>query len=130
LILPDTSAWVEFLRGTGSATASRLREAITKDQELATTEPVVMELLAGAATAAEDAWVRQLPATIAVLRCKGLADYQAAALIFRACRGQGHTISSMIDCLIAAVAIRTDAVVLHHDADFEAIAATCGLKLA
>ena len=130
MILPDTSAWVEFLRGTGSPTAERLREAITNDEQLATTEPVFMELLAGAVTPAEDAWVRRLPGTFTMLRCEGLPDYQAAALIFRACRARGRTVSSMIDCLIAAVAIRTESTLLHRDADFEAIAASSRLSLA
>lgn len=48
MILVATSAWVEFLRATGSPTHHRLRQALSDDEPLATTEVVVMEVLAGA----------------------------------------------------------------------------------
>ena len=47
MILADTSAWVEFLRGTGSETNLRLR-GLLEDDELSTTDVVLMEVLAGA----------------------------------------------------------------------------------
>ena len=50
MILVDTSAWVEYLRATGSPVHLRLRRLIADEDDLATTEVVIMELLAGAAT--------------------------------------------------------------------------------
>jgi predicted nucleic acid-binding protein len=35
---------------------------------------------------------------------------------------------SMIDCLVAAMAIRLDQQLAHRDRDFEVIAAHCGLQ--
>jgi predicted nucleic acid-binding protein len=61
---------------------------------------------------------------------EGLPDYEEAATIHRICRRQGETIRTRFDCLIAAVAIRVDAAVLHQDADFEAIARHTPLRLA
>ena len=48
MILVDTSAWVEYDRATGSTVDRRLTELIATDAELAVTEPVVMEVVAGA----------------------------------------------------------------------------------
>src|SRR5439155_11497286 len=48
VILADTSAWVEYDRATGSAVDRRLAELIEAAGPLAVTEPVVMEVLAGA----------------------------------------------------------------------------------
>jgi len=48
VILADTSAWVEFDRATGSAVDRRMAELIASDGPLAVTEPVLMEVLAGA----------------------------------------------------------------------------------
>jgi predicted nucleic acid-binding protein len=44
VIVVDTSAWVEFLRKTGSAVHLLLRRLIEETAELAITEIVVMEL--------------------------------------------------------------------------------------
>jgi predicted nucleic acid-binding protein len=49
-------------------------------------------------------------------------DYRFAAALYRECRRQGTTIRRLPDCLIAAIAIRNDAELLHDDADFDAIA--------
>lgn len=48
MILADTSAWVEYDRATGSAVDQRLTALIAADGPVAVTEPVVMEVLAGA----------------------------------------------------------------------------------
>ena len=46
MILIDTSAWVEFLRDTGSAVCNRVDALL--DDEIATCHPVRMEVLGGA----------------------------------------------------------------------------------
>lgn len=53
------------------------------------------------------------------LMVRGLADYEEAADLYRACRSRGVTVRKLIDCLIAAVAIREGATVLHNDRDFD-----------
>ena len=46
--LVDTSAWIDFLRASDTAVAAELTGLIVAGEDLATTEAVVMELLAGA----------------------------------------------------------------------------------
>ena len=48
MILVDTSAWVEYDRATGSAVDEQLTNLISTSSDLAVTEPVLMEVLAGA----------------------------------------------------------------------------------
>ena len=60
MILADTSAWVEYLRATGSPVHLRLRELIDAEGDLRTTEVVMMELLAGATTPEGVAQLRRL----------------------------------------------------------------------
>jgi predicted nucleic acid-binding protein len=50
------------------------------------------------------------------------ADYDDAAALYRACRRGGETVRKLIDCLIAAVAIRVGAPVLHADSDYSVLA--------
>jgi len=44
VILVDTSAWVEFDRATGSAVDAYLTTLIADTDEVAVTEPVIMEV--------------------------------------------------------------------------------------
>ena len=46
MILVDTSAWIEFLRDTGSSVCNRVDEAL--DTDLAICDPIRLEVLAGA----------------------------------------------------------------------------------
>jgi predicted nucleic acid-binding protein len=126
--LADTSAWVEFLRGTGSSTNVALREGV-RDELVVTTDPVIMEVLAGARTPAEEEQLAALIATARRIACER-ADYVEAARIHRACRSHGEQVRSMVDCLIAAVAIRSGIPLLHADRDFETIARHSELTLA
>ncbi len=120
MILIDTSAWVEHLRDADQRTADAV-EALLGSGAARVTEPVVMEVLAGARTEAQSRRLRSLLARADLERCES-QDFVEAAFLYRLCRANGETIRSQIDCLIAAVAIRTGLAVLHHDRDFEALA--------
>ena len=56
-------------------------------------------------------------------------DYEAAEALYRTCRQRGHTVRKLIDCLIAAVAIRGTVQVLHKDADFNILAQHTTLQI-
>lgn len=129
MILADTSAWVEFLRATGSPAQLRLRDLIGGEGELATTEVVTMELLAGAATQEELVRLRRLLLRCQLLPVEGLADYEAAADLYRRCRAGGETVRKLTDCLIAVVAIRHGAALLHRDHDFDVLARHTPLRV-
>ena len=77
MILADTSAWVEYLRATGGPVHLRLRELIAGEGNLATTEVVIMELLAGVADAGEVTRLRRLLGRFELLPVEGLADFRA-----------------------------------------------------
>jgi predicted nucleic acid-binding protein len=121
VILVDTSAWVEFLRATGTATHHQVRELLTADAPLATTEVVLMELLAGARTAQDAADVRRLLLRGELLTVQTPTDWEAAADLFGRSRRQGQIVRTLSDCLVAAVAIRHDVPVLHCDGDFDVL---------
>jgi predicted nucleic acid-binding protein len=130
VILADTSAWVEYLRATGSPAHLRLRRLIADEGELVTTEVVMMELLAGESSSDGVTRLRRLLGRFELLPVEGLADYEAAADLYRRCRAAGETVRSLTDCLIAAVAMRSGASLLHRDQDFEVIARHTPLRVA
>ncbi len=129
MILPDTSAWVEELRHTGSEVDRTLEHLLDSGAEIAVTEPVVMELLAGARTKRELAAIRRRLLAFPMLHVKDLVTYERASAVWRACRRGGEPVRDTIDCLIAAVAIREGASVLHADRDFDVIARHTGLRI-
>jgi predicted nucleic acid-binding protein len=130
VILVDTSAWIEFQRATGSPADRRLTAAIEADEALATMGLVLLELLAGARDEHHARDLQRLLGRCRFLPLEEPADHEAAALLYRACRREGTTIRRLPDCLIAAVAIRTGATLLHQDADFDAIALHAPLEIA
>lgn len=129
MILVDTSAWVEFDRATDSRVDRRLTELIAGDHPLAVTEPVVMEVIAGARDAARERDLRRLLARFHLLRFDPVVDFDAAARIYRRCRSEGVTPRGLIDCMIASVALRSDAALLACDADLERVARVMGIRL-
>jgi predicted nucleic acid-binding protein len=129
VILADTSAWVEFDRATGSPVDQRLTELIATEGALAVTEPVMMEVLAGARNDQRAADLRRLLLRFAWLTFDAAVDFDGALRIYRRCRASGVTPRGMIDCMIASVAWRRGAVLLAADADFIRIADVVGIEL-
>ncbi|NCU87564.1 MAG: PIN domain-containing protein [Actinobacteria bacterium] len=103
MTLIDTSAWVEYLRDSNSATCNEVDRLL--NSELALCDAVRMELLAGARDEQHVAQIEKLLARATVIKTESI-DYDNAAAIYRACRKLGLTIRTHIDCLIAAIAIR------------------------
>ena len=128
MILADTSAWIDFLRG--SERGRDLRRRLRDGQPIACTEPVMMEVLAGARTADEYEQVRSTLLGAHWLPFDPVADFEAAAQIYAMSRSVGVVPGGLVDCLIVAVALRTDARVLTYDGDFARLATVVPLQLA
>ena len=129
MILVDTSAWVEYDRATGSAVDRRLTELIATDGPIALTEPIIMEVLAGARDDGREVELRRLLLRFELLQLDAVTDFDGAVRIYRRCRRAGVTPRGMIDCLIASVARRRGAALLSHDADFERVARVIGIDI-
>lgn len=129
MILADTSAWVEYDRASGNPVERRLADLIADDGPLAVTEPVVMEVLAGARSDEREADLRRLLLRFALLGFDSVVDFDAAVTIYRRCRAVGVTPRGMVDCMIASVALRHGASILAADADLRRVAGIAGTEL-
>jgi hypothetical protein len=122
-VIADTSAWIEYLRATGSRTHLRIHAALVRKELIWVPDVVLQELLQGARNAAHfvrlELQLERLPA-LGGLSSRDLA--RDAALLYARCRWRGLTIRSPNDCLVAACAIASDMPLLAHDRDFSAIA--------
>ena len=119
MIVVDTSAWVEFLRDTGTPVCNTVDALLAAD--IAICDAISMEVLAGARDERHLGELRGLLARATLIPITS-SDHDEAAGLYRICRSRGETVRKLIDCLIGAVAIRARASVLHSDADFAALA--------
>jgi predicted nucleic acid-binding protein len=126
MILIDTSAWIEFLRDTGNAVCDHVDRLLAA--EIATCDPIRMEVLAGARSDEHLRDLRGLLARASTIPTEP-TDYEDAAALYRTCRRGGETVRKLIDCLIAAVAINADVPVLHADHDFDVLARHTRLRV-
>lgn len=128
MILVETSAWVEYDRATGSTVDRRLTELITAGADIAVTEPVLMEVLAGARDDSSWSQLRRLLTSFRWIAADPVVDFEGAARVYRSCRAAGITPRGLIDCMIASIALRTDSPVLTVDRDFVQIADVMPLR--
>lgn len=106
-----------------------LRLGRDPDIELAITEVVLMEVLAGGRGEAQAVKLGDQLTSFSMLRLDPFQGYEDAAAIYRAARRQGITIRKMTDCLIAVPVIKAGASLLHADTDFDHIARVAPLRI-
>jgi predicted nucleic acid-binding protein len=129
VILADTSAWVEYDRATDSSVDRRLAALIESAGPVAVTQPVVMEVLAGARNDRREEDLRRLLLRFHLLSFDAVADFDGAVRIYRRCSAAGITPRGMVDCMIASVAWRRGASLLAHDADLDRVAGVIGIEI-
>lgn len=127
MILVDTSAWVEYDRRSGSDVDLHLTQLIADTDDVAVTEPVIMEVVAGARDDRRADQLRRLMRRFHLLRFDPIVDFNAAERIYRTCRRAGITPRGLIDCLIASVALRHNAALLAVDGDLRRVSETVGI---
>ena len=130
MILVDTSVWIDYLRGTDHPAVDALTDAIERDEDVRITEPIVMELLSGLVRRENAAGVEALANGLPVLPLDARLDFRHAAELAVASARNGHQIRSLVDCVIASVAIRNDVPLLHKDRDFDYLAEISPLRFA
>lgn len=127
MILLDSSAWIAHFRGSDVPATAEVRRLLREHAaEMAMCDPVAMELLAGASPGTLDRTDR-LISGLPTLRVEPDLDFRTAADAYRAARRRGETVRSLVDCLIAAIAVRHGAQVVHRDRDYEVLASVTGL---
>jgi hypothetical protein len=129
LVLIDTSAWIDFLNGTGSKADAAIQGLIADEEPIAVCPQVIMEFLQGFRSDRQFDKAKKTLLPLARVSPSDPDTYINAAKLYRLCRKKGKTVTPS-DCLIAVIAIENDLPLVHNDADFKAIAAVSGkLKL-
>ena len=120
MILVDTSIWIALFRDKTGKEKSSLKKW-TADDDVVLTRFNQLELLQGCKDGKEwNTLARYLDAQDYIETTN--ATWPAAARIYFDLRRQGKTVQSPVDCCIAQLAIESDALLIHRDADFVTIA--------
>jgi predicted nucleic acid-binding protein len=91
-------------------------------------EPVAMELLAGARKH-EVLAINEFIDHFASLEFDTLHDFRSAGEIRRQLSWQGKSVKSVVDCMIAVLALTNEEIVIiHNDSDFEVIAGAFNIR--
>jgi len=115
MYLVDTSAWIAFFRNRAAA-------GLFKPEEIGICLPIYQEVLQGIRHEADYRDIKGILDAAAFFDSPLPKErFEEAAHIFRSGRKMGKTIRSATDCLIAAIAVKYDLIVLHEDRDFPLI---------
>lgn len=127
-VLVDTSVWISHLRDQ-DGTDQEMLGRLLRTRQAATTDVVLLEVLAGPTSEDVAQRLRRFLAGATYLRQESPVDTEKAAALYRACRRAGETPRSLLDCLLAAVAVRHDVPVLHRDREFDVLARHTDLRV-
>ena len=126
-VLVDTSAWVEFLNGTGSPEALAVDRLLASDDDVCTCGIVVAEVFQGIRREREA--LEEFFRKMTLLEASGLSTYLKAAELYRSLRRRGVTVRSTIDCLIAVLAEEYGCALLFRDRDLRLVVSSGLLSL-
>jgi predicted nucleic acid-binding protein len=128
ILLVDTSVWIDFFAARDMPQTRLFKDAVREGAEVALTGLILAEILQGVPSDSEFAKLRKVLSSFRGLRPGSEETYVRAARLYRTGRKRGVTIRSLVDCLIAAIAMEQEATVLHRDRDFDRISGYAPLK--
>jgi predicted nucleic acid-binding protein len=125
MILLDTSAWIEYFKKNSTFKLNLLY----KPSEIYLCLPVYQEILQGIGDDNIYLQIKKaLDSSNFLENPISKEVFEEASSLYRLTRKKGITIRSTMDCLIATIAIRNNATVLHKDRDFSQISKITSLK--
>ncbi len=127
MFLVDTSVWIDFFADRETWQVDYLAKAILHREDIFVCDVVLTEVLQGISKPKQ--YQQALTALNAFTFLPTTRDISiVAAEIYRFLRGRGVTVRTTIDCIIAAVALKNNVPLLHHDRDFYPVEKYCFLK--
>ncbi len=121
-MMVDTSAWVEYLRATGSFCDVHLQQVLSDGGALVLPAVVLQEVLQGARSPSHYMALQNELEQVPVFDPQDVHElHRQAGLLYARCRWQGVTVRSPMDCVVAACALEADIPLLARDGDFSDI---------
>lgn len=119
--LVDSSVWISFFHDPEGPLGQRFARLVSEGaSDVMGCPPVRMELLVDPQDFRRRRIMRIYDGFVSANIVED--DFELAAELYRAMQRQGHTIRSQLDCVIAAIAVRQRATLVHNDIDFDRMA--------
>lgn len=129
MLVVDSSVWIDFFNDVEHPSVEMLEQLLDHGEvRIVVPDLVLFEVLRGFRLEGELRQARRLLESLSIEPTGGESLALAAVQHYRSLRGQGFTVRSAIDVLIAAYCIENDYALLHRDRDFDAFEQLRGLR--
>ena len=126
MVMVDTSAWVEYLRGGLPRIVNKVDLCLEHDL-VGIGDLVYCELMQGIRSPREKGEVSTLLLSLPQFEMVGFSMAEKSASNYRLLRSKGVTVRKTIDVLIGTFCAEHGLQLIHHDSDFELMAKHIGL---
>ena len=129
MILVDSSAWIDYFRGTPTPEAEKLA-SLLGTEPVATGDLILTEVLQGFVSDRDFNQANKLLTSLVIVDLAGRDIAIQAAKNFRVLRALGITVRKTIDTVIATRCIESRLSLLYSDRDFDPFVEHLGLRSA
>jgi len=128
MIIADTSAWIDYFKGTDAAHTNILDRELTRNR-VGTGDLIIAEFLQGFKNDRDYQEAKSLMDSLEYFDLVGREVALLAGQNFRLLRREGITVRKTIDVLIASFCIINDFELIHNDRDFDPFEERLGLRI-
>lgn len=128
MVIIDTSAWIEYLRGGIPRVVQKVDQCLEEDL-VGIGDLVYCEVMQGIRAPRERGRVSSLLLSLPQFDMVGFSIAEKSAANYRLLRSKGVTIRKTIDVLIGTFCAEHGLRIVHHDSDFDLMAEHIGLEI-
>lgn len=128
MVIIDTSAWIEYLNGTGSGVVDKVDQCLEQDI-VAIGDLIYCEIMQGIRSKRQRNQVSSLLLSLPQFDIVGFSIAEKSAANYRLLRSKGITVRKTIDVLIGTFCSEHDFQIVHNDSDFDLMAKHIGLDV-
>jgi predicted nucleic acid-binding protein len=128
MIVADTSAWIDYLRGIDAPHTNTLDDEL-QNNRIITGDLIIAEFLQGFRSEKDYLEAKKIMDALEYRDLVGRKIAQKAAQNFRKLRTRGITVRKTIDVIIATFCIENNFLLIHNDRDFDPMEQYLGLKI-
>lgn len=128
MVIVDTSAWIEFLRGGAPEVVEKVDRCLDQDL-IGIGDLIYCEVMQGIRSPRERNRVSSLLLSLPRFDMVGFAIAEKSAANYRRLRSKGVSVRKTIDVLIGTFCAAHRLQLIHNDSDFDRMAAHIGLDV-
>jgi len=128
MVIVDTSAWIEFLRGGVHDVVQKVDKCLGRDL-VGIGDLVYCEVMQGIRSPQERGQVSSLLLALPQFDMVGFGIAEKSAANYRLLRSKGVTVRKTIDVLIGTFCAENGHQIMHCDSDFDIMAKHIGLDV-